>query len=58
MAQLLTEMLKTIDRLNVFEQSGGVSPFLLLDGHGGHFDLTFLEYINDSNGNNTKEMFA
>ena len=31
----------------MFDRSDGVSPFLLLDGHGSSFDLTFLEYIND-----------
>jgi hypothetical protein len=40
-------MLATIDGLGVFDRSDGVSPFLLLDGHGSRFDLTFLEYIND-----------
>ena len=39
--QLLTEMLKVIDGLNVFNQSDGVPPFLLLDGHGSLFLFNF-----------------
>lgn len=46
-ADLLTDMLKTIDGLGVFDRSDGVPPFLLLDGHGSRFDLTFLTYINN-----------
>ena len=45
-ADLLTDMLKTIDGFGVFDRSDGVPPFLLLDGHGSRFDLTFLTYIN------------
>ncbi len=26
-------------------RSTGINPFLLLDGHGSHFDLEFLEYV-------------
>jgi hypothetical protein len=46
-AELLVAMLATIDKLGVFDRSDGVPPFLLLDGHGSRFGLTFLEYIND-----------
>ena len=47
-AELLVAMLATFDGLGVFNRSDdGVPPFLLLDGHGSRFDLTFLEYIND-----------
>ena len=31
----------------VFDRTDGVSPFLLLDGHGSRFELPFLEYINN-----------
>ncbi len=40
-------MLQAIDRLNIFDRlETGLNPFLLLDGHGSHFDLNFLNYIN------------
>jgi len=45
-AELLTEMLKAIDKLNVFDRTNCIPPFLLLDGHGSRFNLIFLEYIN------------
>jgi hypothetical protein len=45
-AGLLVKMLQTMDNIGVFDRSDGVSPFLILDGHGSRFDLTFLEYIN------------
>jgi hypothetical protein len=43
---LLTAMLKYIEDKQVFNRSTGLNPFLLLDGHGSHFELEFLEYIN------------
>jgi hypothetical protein len=46
-ANLLVEMLKAMDSLKVFDRSDGVSPFLLLDGHGSRFELPFLQYINN-----------
>jgi hypothetical protein len=42
--ELLAEILKYIDK---FDRSDGVSPFLLLDGHGSQFELPFLECINN-----------
>jgi len=39
-------MLKYIEDKQVFNRSTGLNPFLLLDGHGSHFELEFLEYIN------------
>ncbi len=33
-----------INRLNVFDRSTGLNPFLLLDGHGSRFELDFLSY--------------
>jgi hypothetical protein len=39
-------MLQAMDELDVFDPSTGLSPFLLLDGHGSRFELEFLEYIN------------
>ena len=45
-ADLVVAMLKVIDKNKVFFING-IAPFLLLDGQGSHFDLTFLEYINN-----------
>ena len=50
-AELLVDMLSSIDRLGVFDRSDGVPPFLLLDGHGSRFDIKFLEYINSATTN-------
>jgi len=36
-----------MDKQNLFDRSDGISPFLLLDGHGSRFELPFLEYILD-----------
>ena len=47
-ADLLVAMLKVINKSEVFDRTNGIlAPYLLLDGHGSHFDLTFLEYINN-----------
>ncbi len=42
--KLLVRMLQAMDELYVFDRSTGLSPFLLLDGHGSPFELEFLEY--------------
>jgi hypothetical protein len=46
---ILTDILKTIDTLGVFEKERekGIKPFLLLDGHQSRFSIEFLEYITD-----------
>ena len=46
-AELLVEMLKALDSLDVFDRSDGIPPFLLLDGHGSRFDYHFLKYISE-----------
>ena len=46
-AELLVEMLAHMDKTGIFAQDTGPPPFLILDGHGGRFDLFFLEYINN-----------
>ncbi|KAI2492615.1 hypothetical protein MHU86_21929 [Fragilaria crotonensis] len=46
-ADLLVDMLKVMDKMELFDRSDGVPPFLLLDGHGSRFDLKFLRYVND-----------
>ena len=48
-SEILTEALKYLDQLNVFERrQDGPTPFGLLDGHGSRLQLPFLEYINSS----------
>ena len=42
MAEMLTQILMTTDNHEVFDQSSGVPPFLLLDSHGSQFDFKFL----------------
>jgi hypothetical protein len=37
-----------MDELNLFPRDDGVKPFLLLDGHGSHLELAFLQYVNDA----------
>jgi hypothetical protein len=44
--KMLTDMLCYLDSLEIFDQSTGLSPFLILDGHGSRFEFEFLEYIN------------
>ena len=39
-------MLQEIDDLEIFDQTTGLNPFLLLDGHGSRFELEYLEYIH------------
>ena len=45
-ADLLVGMLSTMDKLNLFDRSDGIPPFLLLDGHGSRFDIKFVRYVN------------
>jgi hypothetical protein len=44
---LLRDMLEAVYKLDVFDRSNGLNPFLLLDGHGSRFELEFVEYIHD-----------
>jgi len=48
------EMLKTINNQHIFDRSDGIPQFLLLDGHGSRFNLSFLEYLNDMKRKGTK----
>ena len=32
-AEILTEILETLDHMEVFNQQDGATPFLLIDGH-------------------------
>jgi hypothetical protein len=40
--KLLQGMLQAIDDLAIFDQTTGLNPFLLLDGHGSRFELEYL----------------
>ena len=46
---LLAEMLKLMDKHELFDRSDGIDPFLLLDGHGSRFEAPFVEYIHGKN---------
>ena len=48
---ILLDIIATLDALCVFDEDmkAGVKPMLLLDAHGSHFELPFLQYINDTN---------
>jgi hypothetical protein len=47
-SELLAAMLKKMDEADVFKRSiDGISPFLILDGHGSRFEMPFLKYILD-----------
>ena len=46
-SDILTEMLKRMDDLKLFEHCPAQRPFLLLDGHHSRLELPFLEYITN-----------
>ena len=46
-SELLHSILKHIDDCCLFDRTDGVLPFLLLNGHGSRFELTFLKYTNN-----------
>jgi hypothetical protein len=46
-ATILTDILRTLDKIEVFSHKNEKRPFLLVDGHSTRFDIEFLEYIND-----------
>jgi hypothetical protein len=50
-SELLVELLKKMDDLDLFPYHDGVQPFLLQDGHNSRFKLPFLWYINNPNRN-------
>jgi hypothetical protein len=45
-SSILTDLLRTIDKHEVYDRVEGTKPLLLLDGHHSRMDLEFLEYIN------------
>ena len=46
-SEILAQCLEHIDSYNVFPRVDGISPFLLLDGHGSRFEIPFLDYITN-----------
>ena len=46
---ILTNIFRRLDELKLFDEDRrlGITPFVMLDGHGSRFHLEFLEYIND-----------
>ena len=46
-SEILKDILKTLDTLEIFDCSTGITPLILLDGHGSRMELPFLNYIND-----------
>jgi hypothetical protein len=42
---LLTSMLRHMDKIGVFDRSDGVNPFLILDGHGSRLNWTSLNTL-------------
>jgi hypothetical protein len=47
-SQLLTNMLKKMEDLMLFDRNDGVNPCILCDAHGTRFKEPFLEYIHES----------
>ena len=46
-SDILRDMIKTLDELEIVDCLEGKKPFLLQDGHASRFELPFLEYIID-----------
>ena len=44
-SEILRDALHTLDHHKIFDQSNGKKPFLLLDGHGSRFKLSFLRHV-------------
>ena len=46
-SEILKNIVKTLDTLEIFDRFTGITPLLLLDGHGSRMELPFPQYIND-----------
>ena len=46
-SDILRKILNVLDELQVFDRTIGITPVVLLDGHGSRFQLPFLQYINN-----------
>ena len=48
-ATILTNIFQRLDDLHLYDKdrANGLTPFVLLDGHGSRFDIEFLEYVTN-----------
>ena len=46
-ATILTNCLRHMDKLELFQRTDSLKPFILLDGHSSRFDLELVDYIRD-----------
>ena len=46
-SDILRKVLNVLDELLVFDRTTGITPVVLLDGHGSRVQLPFLQYINN-----------
>ena len=44
-AEILKDILETLDHLQIFKRNGSMKPFLLVDGHHSRLELPFVQYI-------------
>ena len=57
-SEILTEALKYLDQLNIFERIQDCpTPFGLLDGHGSILQLPLMEYIKSTTPDEKKEVY-
>lgn len=47
-SQLLLDILRDFDEIELFNRSSSLRPFLLLDGHSSYFDVDLLNYVHDA----------
>ena len=48
-SEILRDAIYTLDHHDIFDQTNNKMPFLLLDGYQSRFEVTFLEYITNTN---------
>ena len=46
-SKILKTIVHTLDVLEIFDQSSGILPTLLFNGHGSRLQLLFLQYVTD-----------
>ena len=45
-SEILVDMLRTMDEMDLVPRSNNVSPLILLDGHRSRLEMPFLKYVN------------